>query len=174
MENPDSIAIGEYLPQVIGSHNQPYEKTIQQFYKDKNVYGMRNQAMTYLSQRGKLPEGLAKSIQISDYSKKGSHVTFTATTGSKSAGVEIPEIYYKGFIAFTKEENKKIKLTSQISKNGFLEIKVPAKFSGKIYSCFAMSSATKYGGLLSLLTFVSLLIILSTKTFRKSKLSKDK
>lgn len=60
MENPDSIAIGEYLPQVIGSHNQPYEKTIQQFYKDKNVYGMRNQAMTYLSQRGKLPEGLAK------------------------------------------------------------------------------------------------------------------
>lgn len=26
MENPDSIAIGEYLPQVIGSHNQPYEK----------------------------------------------------------------------------------------------------------------------------------------------------
>lgn len=174
MENPDSIAIGEYLPQVIGSHNQPYEKTIQQFDKDKNVYGMRNQAMTYLSQRGKLPEGLAKSIQISDYSKKGSHVTFTATTGSKSAGVEIPEIYYKGFIAFTKEENKKIKLTSQISKNGFLEIKVPAKFSGKIYSCFAMSSATKYGGLLSLLTFVSLLIILSTKTFRKSKLSKDK
>lgn len=174
MENPDSIAIGEYLPQVIGSHNQPYEKTIQQFYKDKNVYGIRNQAMTYLSQRGKLPEGLAKSIQISDYSKKGSHVTFTATTGSKSAGVEIPEIYYKGFIAFTKEENKKIKLTSQISKNGFLEIKVPAKFSGKIYSCFAMSSATKYGGLLSLLTFVSLLIILSTKTFRKSKLSKDK
>ena len=69
---------------------------------------------------------------------------------------------------------KKIKLTSQISKNGFLEIKVPAKFSGKIYSYFAMSSATKYGGLLSLLTFVSLLIILSTKTFRKRKLSKDK
>ncbi|MGX7011400.1 6-pyruvoyl-tetrahydropterin synthase-related protein [Lactococcus cremoris] len=174
MENPDSIAIGEYLPQVIGSHNQPYEKTIQQFYKDKNVYGMRNQAMTYLSQRGKLPEGLAKSIQISDYSKKGSHVTFTATTGSKSASVEIPEIYYKGFIAFTKEGNKKIKLTSQISKNGFLEIKVPAKFSGKIYSYFAMSSATKYGGLLSLLTFVSLLIILITKTFIKRKLSKDK
>ncbi|WP_332375020.1 hypothetical protein [Lactococcus cremoris] len=126
MENPDSIAIGEYLPQVIGSHNQPYEKTIQQFDKDKNVYGMRNQAMTYLSQRGKLPEGLAKSIQISDYSKKGSHVTFTATTGSKSAGVEIPEIYYKGFIAFTKEENKKIKLTSQISKN-----KSPRKVFGE-------------------------------------------
>lgn len=168
-KNPDTIAIGEYLPQAIGTHSQPYNKTIQQFYKDKNVYSMRNQAMIYLQQRGKYPKALSKNIQISEYTKRGSHVTFRGVTDSKNASVEIPEIYYKGFKAYTRSGAKKNYLTTKISKNGFLEIEVSKNFSGRIYSYFGMSPATKFGGILSLLTLISLLIISIWKYFYKMK-----
>lgn len=165
-DNPDSIAIGEYLPQSIGTHYQSYDKTIQQFYKDQNAYGMRNQAVNYLNQRGGEPKALSPKITLSEFHKKGSHITLKVSTESK-AKVELPEIYYKGFKAYIKTSNKKVQLNTELSPNGLLAVEVPGKFSGKIYSYFGMSPATIWGSVVSLLTFVIIAVALIVRIYKK-------
>lgn len=163
--NPDSIAIGEYLPKKVGTHQQTYQNTVKHFSVDHNPYGMRDQAYQYLRSRSKKPEILRGQLIVTNYKVRGSHENFrvTASSDSAAAQVELPETYYPGFKAMAKTKTGKIlKLSTQLSKNGLLAINFPKHFKGEltVKTYFGMSPATRLGGNITLFTVV-LLIVLS-------------
>lgn len=154
------VSSGEYLPHnlsVAGDRNPSSSK----------YFSYTVSSANFLIKRGNQPEVTEGKISIDNFSKNGSSqkIIFSQSEND-SFKIEFPAIYYPGFKAnFIDENGKSQNLKTSISKNGLVEVSIPGGLSskGKIHIWFGMSTATKIGSFITLITLIFMTIFFLNK-----------
>lgn len=172
-----SIAVGEYLPKKTANLTDlSFDDYINHYHTTKEVYFFSQSVLQALTLRGNEPKSLTANTNITVDSKKGSHLNLTVKSNSNSPQVELPFIYYPGYVAEIKVRGEKQKIEGKVSPNGLVAIHLPNKFSGEIKVHFGMTKATLIGLSITLIGWVSIFfaVLKSYLKFKKNNFEVEK
>lgn len=108
-----------------------------------------------------------------EYKRDGSKLTFIYDNdGSGDTVINIPLIYYKGYVAKLENDEKVIDLPVSIGQNGLVSVSVSKGVNGKITVEYKMTRIQKIGRIVTLICLIlTVSIIFIEKRKRKDKIS---
>ena len=123
----------------------------------------------YLENRSKDVLILSGDGDISDQEKNLSKMNFDIANVTKDTVLELPYIYYLGYNAYLEEDGKIIKIDTEESENGFVQIKVNNIDNAKINICYEGTLIMNLSKNISVIGLIVLIILFIKRIPRKIK-----
>lgn len=134
----------------------------------ERIYNAEGMGTGYISGGEYLPYGADASlfsyrdpladdcVVISDYEKNGLSITLSASNdSSESASIQMPLLFYKGYVAY---DSDGVSLDTYADSDFLVSVDIPAGFSGEITVSFQSPWYWRVAELVSLLSFVGMMI----------------
>lgn len=113
-----------------------------------------------------LTEPLAgEGVEIQQYEKEGTSIQLRLTNHSETGYVELPLLYYKGYVALSGSDI----LPLSKGTNNVVRVELPADFDGEITVYFHEPLSWRIGEVISLITLLGIIIGLSLTALNKHK-----